>query len=315
VKNALLSLSFTLLVFSAPCLPSALAQDYNQWNLPEGAKLRLGKGEINEIQYSPNGANIAVATSIGIWVYDCETSKELALLTNHTGSVESVGFSPDGRTLASGGSDVRLWDFTSGRQLRTLIGHAGVVNCIAFSPDGQTIVSGSADKTIRLWDVATGRHLRTLAEHTGSVKSVAFSPDGQTIVSGGFGNTMRLWDVDKGKLRKTFSWLWNDGTSVTFSPNGRIIASTSRFNNEILIWNTSTDKDRHGPARILEGHTGDVQCVAFRPDGQTLASASSDNVSGLPRCKTVMSLRTPSAKSIICLVFRSSSCTLFRTRS
>ena len=78
------------------------AQDYTQFSLPEGAKARLGKGTINEIQYSPDGTRLAVASSIGIGIYDTVTYQEVALLTGHEWSVLSISFSPDGNTLASG---------------------------------------------------------------------------------------------------------------------------------------------------------------------------------------------------------------------
>ena len=71
-------------------------QESPQWGLPKGAKARLGKGSINKIQYSPDGARLAVAGSIGIWLYDTVTHQEVALLTGHTGEVLSVAFSPDG---------------------------------------------------------------------------------------------------------------------------------------------------------------------------------------------------------------------------
>ena len=101
MKKALF-FKLSLLFVSALCLPHSFAQDSPQWSLPEGAKARLGKGRISEIQYSPDGTRVAVASSIGIWLYDTATHQEVALLTGHTSGVASVAFSPDGRTIASG---------------------------------------------------------------------------------------------------------------------------------------------------------------------------------------------------------------------
>ena len=69
-------------------------------------------------------------------------------------------------------------------------GHRFGVDSVAFSPDGRTLASGSHDKTIKLWDAATGQALRTLAGHSSIVESVVFSPDGKTLASGSDGNTI-----------------------------------------------------------------------------------------------------------------------------
>ena len=123
-----MKITVTLLILFTLFSLNTFAQDSPQWHLPEGAKVRLGKGRINDIAYSPDGTRLAVAGSIGIWLYDTATHQEIALLTGHTRSVGSVSFSPDGRTLASGSRDatIRLWDGVTGAHLRTLTGHTGV---------------------------------------------------------------------------------------------------------------------------------------------------------------------------------------------
>lgn len=147
----------TLLILFALLLLNACDQDYTQWSLPTVAKARLGKGRVTgNSTYSPDGTRLAVGGSIGIWLYDMATYKEVLLLTGHTGWVRSVTFSPDGKTLASGSDDetVRLWDAATGEQKHALIGHTGEVNSISFSPDGKTLASGSWDGTILLWKIS-----------------------------------------------------------------------------------------------------------------------------------------------------------------
>ena len=79
---------------------------------------------------------------------------------------------------------IRLWDIHSEENIRTLTGHTGHIDTVAFSPDGQTLASGSSDKTVRLWNPETGELKTTLTGHAYDVDAVTFSPDGQTLASG-----------------------------------------------------------------------------------------------------------------------------------
>ena len=136
-------------------LPTAFAQDYTTWNLPKGAKARLGKGIVNDIVYTPDGTRLEVVSGAGIWIYDVATGEALDLLTGHTERIRrSVAFSPDGQTFASGDyKTINLWDAKTGQHKKTLIEHTGQVYSVAFSPDGQTLASGSGDGTVLLWHV------------------------------------------------------------------------------------------------------------------------------------------------------------------
>jgi WD40 repeat protein len=125
----------------------------------------------------------------------------------HDGVVTSVAYSPDGKTLASGGQDgtIKLWDVATGKERATFQGHpvSDWVTSVAYSPDGKTLASGSGE-TIKLWDVATGKEQATLNNgHTASVKSVTYSPDGKTLASAGRDQTIKLWDVATGREKAT----------------------------------------------------------------------------------------------------------------
>jgi len=189
----------TLLMLFALFPLSSFGQDYTRWSLPEGAKARLGKGHITgNITHSPDGTRFAMASSIGIWIYDAHAGKELALLTGHTEDVSGVSFSPDSSTLATGSGDktVRLWEVNTGKHLRTLTGHTGGIETVSFSTDGSTLASASWDNTVRLWEVNTGKHLHTLSGHTGGVRSMAFRPDGSTLATGSGDGTVLLWEYN-----------------------------------------------------------------------------------------------------------------------
>ena len=166
--------------------------DYRTWHLPDGAMARLGKGTIRDIAFSPVGQYLAVASGIGVWMYEVATSRALMLMPTASG-VSSVSFSPDGSTLASGSWDgtVQLWDVVTGEPIATLGGRESSGSSVSFSPDGATLASGSLDGTVRLWAVATGEPIAPLEGHTSLHRvtlasgSVSFSPDG-AIGSFGF---------------------------------------------------------------------------------------------------------------------------------
>ena len=247
-----------------------ITQASRQWNLPEDAKARLGKGKIRELQYSSDGTTLVVATGIGIWLYDTTTYQEIALLTAHTSAVKCLAFSPDGHILASGGNDgtILLWHRNTGAQ-KVLTKSTESVSNLAFSPDGKTIANGSGS-TIRFWDTITGEQEGALTGFPKNISDLSFSPDGQTIVSVTWDSGICISDTITGKPKKTFRVPTTDSVfSVSFSPDGKIAAIGSRDGN-IYLSDLNTGKLK----RKLTGHSADVQSVVFSPDGKTLASSS-----------------------------------------
>ena len=115
--------------------------------------VRLGKGTISEIVYSPDGKLLVVAGSIGLHVYEADSLVEIEYI--ETNFLLSAAFSPDGLTLASRSLDgtVRLWHTSDWSELGELSGHTEGATSLAFSPDGLTLASGSLDGTVRLWGV------------------------------------------------------------------------------------------------------------------------------------------------------------------
>src|SRR5262245_63381774 len=110
---------------------------------------------------------------------------ELRINERHGCSVQSVAFSPDGKTLASTHNDstIQLWDVKTGRLIRSFTGHTGHVPVIVFSPDGKLLAGGSPDQTVKLWDVSSERFIRAFSGHRDSVDAVSFCQNGTMVAS------------------------------------------------------------------------------------------------------------------------------------
>ncbi|PSK70654.1 hypothetical protein C6W96_20760, partial [Streptomyces sp. CS149] len=217
------------------------------------------------VALSPSGRTLAVdatewdSDDFVVRLWDVTTGEQRGeLLTGEDGSVMSMAFSPDGRTLASGdfNDTVRLWDVASGKPRRgPLGGHNGWVTSLAFSPDGRTLASYGSDFVVRLWDVASGKQRGELSvDHEGSL-SMAFSPDGRLLAGGSGGGTVRLWDVASGEQRVKLQTGEDDLLStVAFSPDSRTLVA-GNSDGVVRLWDVGSASQRR---ELLTGQAGAV---------------------------------------------------------
>jgi len=96
---------------------------------------------------------------------------------------------------AATGWNVRVFETTRDAEREPLRGHKGQVTGVAFTPDGRTLLTGGWDETLRLWDVATGRETACFELKIGKVNAVAVSPDGTRAAAGSLDGNLAVFDL------------------------------------------------------------------------------------------------------------------------
>ena len=267
-----------------PCLllSNGFAQEYAaRWNLPEGAKARLGKGRLNNIIFSPDGSRVAISTSIGIWVYDADTGEAVSLFSGiQTGEMEkflptippeALTFSADAILIASAhGNRIYVWDTATGAAFAMLDEHPDSIKALALSPDNTKLATAGGDWTVRVWEVRTGKYLYSLTGHPSAVNAVAFSPDGKILASAG--SSLRFWDANTGELLRADNNDLGSISKIVFAPDGNTLATGGGWDRTAHLWNVKTGTLQ----KSLKGHTGKIRDIAFSPDSRTLVTASSE---------------------------------------
>ncbi|HEY0366645.1 MAG TPA: WD40 repeat domain-containing protein, partial [Pyrinomonadaceae bacterium] len=252
----------------------------------------------------------AIVTSSGdstarLWTIDGQLIKELR---GHSKPLSSALFSPDGKFVVTASADntVRVWDSLDGKLITNFRGHSQAVNGVAFSSDGQFIVTASDDQTARLWrfhpgDRGTGSTIESW-EHSAAVTSIACSPNGSEVAA--TTRDGKLSWTGLGMQRSVpFMYLVDRSAKVAnvrFSPDGQSIATTKGaagviYNidalrafvdakNSELLYNEApppgsaakNEKKSEPDGVKLEGHAGDINSVAFSPNGNLVVTASAD---------------------------------------
>jgi WD40 repeat protein len=92
---------------------------------------------------------------------------------------------PAGLLVPDEPAEVRVWDVASGEVVQNLAGHLSGIRKVAFSPDGKRLASGGTDGSVRFWDLSTGKQLRSFPFDVASIDAIAFSPDGKRLIAGG----------------------------------------------------------------------------------------------------------------------------------
>ena len=293
--------------------------DAGQEEIPCTTLEGFGK-PVKALAFSPDGKILATGsgwpagpggklTRIGeVQLWDVDEGTERTSLGEYPNSIESLAFSPNGRTLAVGCYDgtVTLWDLLRGQSSQVFLRSSKECHYIlAFSPDGEILANWGLG-SLRLRHLNTGdeptvqgvlgpvafcpgdHRLGVTRFHNITICNAwkgqeffspamgryapwnfAFSPDGKSLAAGGYEGKVTIWDVNSGEGRITVS---DQGVNVVgFSPDGTTLASGS-FDGTVKLRAVATGEE----LVCLRGHGRAVAALAFAPDGQKIASGSYD---------------------------------------
>lgn len=189
-------------------------------------------------QYYVQNTEENVAPVVQVW--DVATKKELLKVRTNLPNVQAAKFSPDGKTLYTGGQGgpVEAWDVATGQRVRQYVTRSGVGQHLFLSADGKRLAGSSPDGCVQVWEAATGKRLATGFAPTSVPAAVALPPDGPAVAFGQYNQTMQVWQVP-GKVLTPQNGHFGTVSHIQYTPDGKQVV-TAGADGRVVRWDAET---------------------------------------------------------------------------
>jgi len=264
------------------------------WRLDDGKVVRnfaSHEGAVNSISLSSDHKRILSAEndkSIRLWNIKFGGNSILFIPNAIEDRLNSIDFSPDGKSFISGGlssqpltekqkkqledpygfpvvltpvGEIAFWDVKSGKKVFTSNAHDAEVNTVRFSPDGKYAATAGDDNIIILWDAKIHTIIKQFIGHTAWIMSLAFTPDGRSILSASQDGTIRQWDIKSAQEIRKFTGHASSVNTIAVSADGLHLFSGSA-DSTTRIWDIKTGKELLQMASFDDG-----EWIAITPEG------------------------------------------------
>lgn len=266
--------------------------EYPRWELPESAKMRLGKGRINTIKFSPDGSRFAVATSIGVWIYDAQSGSIISLLKGERQNILDVAFTEDGNTVIgiNATGEILKWHAENGELIFTLSNQKTVyLTSAVFATDGSKVygVGRVRDEKLYVWELNDDLNPHVLAPILAEIKLdvefiggygkiIVISPDGCFLATPRQEDhneyfPIHIFDAHTSKLLFERSAQSNEWVrALAFSHDSKTLAACA--SDSIYLWDTDVTEVK----TTFKAPDTSFYALTFSPNGKLLASGCSD---------------------------------------
>lgn len=244
----------------------------------DGKVRQIGRGTIKHMAYAPNGKWVAVATSLGVQIFDSATLTQRQVFSASVSTL-AVAFSPDSEMIAVNDSSdkVSVYNHNTLARMRSISIGADPAVSLQFI-DAQSLGVLQAGGKFTIWDITKGvikgkPFVVANSEELGLVLRGVLSRDGKTLYINSGDNTLQSWDVEKGSRVLSMKGHEAVVANLTLSADGNILASVSD-DHTVRLWNAQTGAS----LKTLKGHATTLESVAFSSDGKWVASGDSDRI-------------------------------------